>query len=119
MVNTQYPVYKIHGTHNVRDLGGYRTKSGKITKTQQFIRSDSLHRIGDEGINYLIKKNLKTVILAGGKGTRLKEETEITPKPMVKIGNIPIIEHIMNIYVKNGFDTFIIAAGYKGEIIKN
>ena len=43
-----------------------------------------------------MNKNLKTVILAGGKGTRLKEETEITPKPMVKIGNQPIIEHIIN-----------------------
>ena len=62
MVTTQYPVYRILGTHNVRDLGGYRTKGGKITKTERFIRSDSLHRIGAKGINFLLEKNLTTVI---------------------------------------------------------
>ena len=59
MVTTQYPVYRILGTHNVRDLGGYRTKGGKITKTERFIRSDSLHRIGAEGIKFLLEKNLQ------------------------------------------------------------
>ncbi len=61
---------------------------------------------------------MKVIILAGGLGSRLSKYTSSIPKPMVKIGNIPIIEHIMNIYVKNGFDDFIIAAGYKGEVIK-
>ncbi len=61
---------------------------------------------------------MKVIILAGGLGSRLSKYTSTLPKPMVKIGNIPIIEHIMNLYVKNGFNNFIIAAGYKGEIIK-
>ncbi|MDP3919170.1 MAG: glucose-1-phosphate cytidylyltransferase [Nanoarchaeota archaeon] len=63
-------------------------------------------------------KGCKVIILAGGLGTRLKEETEFKPKPMVKIGNKPIIFHIMNIYSKYGFNDFIIAAGYKSEMIK-
>lgn len=61
---------------------------------------------------------MKVVILAGGFGTRLAEETEIKPKPMVKIGNMPILCHIMNIYAAYGFKDFIIACGYKGEAIK-
>lgn len=61
----------------------------------------------------------EVVILAGGKGTRLTEETALIPKPMVTIGGIPIIEHIMNIYVKFKINNFIICLGYKGEVIKN
>ena len=61
---------------------------------------------------------MKTVILCGGYGTRLSQETRIKPKPMVKIGNIPILQHIMNIYSKHGFDNFILALGYKGYFIK-
>ena len=61
---------------------------------------------------------MKTVILCGGYGTRLSQETRIKPKPMVKIGNIPILQHIMNIYSKHGFDNFILALGYKGHFIK-
>lgn len=61
---------------------------------------------------------MKTVILAGGFGTRLSEYTESIPKPMVSIGGKPIIEHIMMIYSKFGFNEFIVALGYKGEIIK-
>ena len=61
---------------------------------------------------------MKVVILAGGLGTRLSEYTHSIPKPMIKIGNIPIIIHIMNHYIKNGFNEFIIAAGYKNKIIK-
>lgn len=61
---------------------------------------------------------MKVVILAGGLGTRLGEYTHSIPKPMIKIGNIPIIIHIMNHYIKNGFNEFIIAAGYKNKIIK-
>ncbi len=61
---------------------------------------------------------MKVVILSGGVGYRLKEETEFRPKPMVRIGGKPIIWHIMKIYSHFGFNDFIIALGYKGDIIK-
>lgn len=61
---------------------------------------------------------MRTVILAGGLGTRLSEETTLRPKPMVEIGGQPILWHILNIYAAHGFKEFIIAAGYKGESIK-
>ncbi|WP_330501453.1 glucose-1-phosphate cytidylyltransferase [Peribacillus frigoritolerans] len=61
---------------------------------------------------------MKIVILAGGFGTRLSEETDLKPKPMVKIGEIPIIIHIMKLYSSFGFYDFIICLGYKGEMIK-
>jgi glucose-1-phosphate cytidylyltransferase len=61
---------------------------------------------------------MKVVILAGGLGTRLAEETEVKPKPMVEIGGQPMIWHIMNHYAHYGFKEFFIALGYKGEIIK-
>ena len=61
---------------------------------------------------------MKTVILCGGYGTRLSEETIIKPKPMVKIGNKPILEHIMSIYEYYGYNQFILALGYKSEYIK-
>ena len=61
---------------------------------------------------------MKVVILAGGFGTRLSEYTDSIPKPMVPIGDKPIIEHIMNIYAGYGHKEFYIALGYKGEIIK-
>ena len=62
---------------------------------------------------------MKVVILAGGFGTRLAEETDVIPKPMVEIGGKPILWHIMKYYSYFGFDEFIIALGYKGEIIKD
>lgn len=62
---------------------------------------------------------MKTVILCGGLGTRLSEETRLIPKPMVKIGNKPILIHILEIYYKQGFNDFILALGYKSNIIKN
>ena len=61
---------------------------------------------------------MKVVILAGGMGTRLAEETAVRPKPMVEIGGRPILIHIMNWYAAYGFKEFIIALGYKGEVIK-
>lgn len=61
---------------------------------------------------------MKIVILAGGFGTRLAEETEIRPKPMVEIGERPILWHIMKYYASFGFNEFVIALGYKGEMIK-
>lgn len=61
---------------------------------------------------------MKVVILCGGIGTRLKEETEYKPKPMVKIGNKPMLWHIMKIYARYGIKDFILSLGYKGEMIK-
>ncbi len=61
---------------------------------------------------------MKVVILAGGIGSRLAEETEVKPKPMVEIGGSPLVWHIMSHYAHYGFKEFIIALGYKGEIIK-
>lgn len=61
---------------------------------------------------------MKVVILAGGRGSRLSEETSIKPKPMVEIGSYPILWHIMKIYSAYGYNEFLICCGYKGEIIK-
>lgn len=61
---------------------------------------------------------MKVVILAGGFGTRLSEETELKPKPMVEIGGKPILWHIMKIYSHYGFNEFVICLGYKGYVIK-
>jgi glucose-1-phosphate cytidylyltransferase len=61
---------------------------------------------------------MKVVILCGGLGTRLKEETEFRPKPMVYVGNKPILWHIMKIYAHYGFKDFVLALGYKGDMIK-
>lgn len=61
---------------------------------------------------------MKVVILAGGLGTRISEESHLIPKPMIEIGEFPILVHIMKIYAAQGFDEFIICAGYKQRIIK-
>ena len=62
---------------------------------------------------------MKTVILAGGLGTRLAEDTKIIPKPLIPIGKIPILIHIMNIYSHHGFKDFIICCGYKANLIND
>ena len=62
---------------------------------------------------------MKVVILCGGKGTRMKEKTEFIPKPLVLIGGRPILWHIMKTYAHHGYNDFIIALGYKGEMISN
>lgn len=62
---------------------------------------------------------MKVVILAGGFGTRLGEETAVTPKPMVQVGNHPILWHIMKGYAHRGFKEFVVALGYRGDVIKN
>jgi glucose-1-phosphate cytidylyltransferase len=61
---------------------------------------------------------MKTVILAGGRGSRLEEETAARPKPMVEIGGKPLLWHLMNIYSTHGYCDFLIACGYRGEMIK-
>ena len=61
---------------------------------------------------------MKVVLLAGGLGTRLSEETHLKPKPMVEIGGKPILWHIMKIYSSYGINDFIICCGYKGYLIK-
>lgn len=62
---------------------------------------------------------MKTVLLAGGLGTRLSEETASIPKPMVEIGGRPIVWHIMSVYAASGFTEFVLALGYKGEVVKD
>jgi len=61
---------------------------------------------------------LQAVILCGGKGTRMREETEYRPKPMVEIGGVPILWHIMKIYSHYGVKDFVLCLGYKGQVIK-
>ena len=63
-------------------------------------------------------RDLPVVILCGGQGTRLREETEYRPKPMVEIGGRPILWHIMKIYASFGVERFILCLGYKGWMIK-
>jgi glucose-1-phosphate cytidylyltransferase len=61
---------------------------------------------------------MKVAILAGGVGSRIQEETELKPKPMVEIGGRPILWHIMKIYAHQGFNDFVVALGYKGDYVK-
>src|SRR5581483_12011993 len=81
--------------------------------------SRSLARTSEhQKIEKIRSLNMKAVILAGGLGSRLSEETVLRPKPMVEIGGRPILWHIMNIFAANGVTEFIIALGYKGELVK-
>lgn len=61
---------------------------------------------------------MKVVILAGGYGTRISEETDVKPKPMIEIGDKPLLVHIMEHYASYGFDDFVICLGYLGHVIK-
>jgi len=65
------------------------------------------------------QSDIPVVILCGGMGTRMREETEFKPKPMVEIGGRPILWHIMKVYAQHGFHRFILCLGYKGNIIKD
>jgi glucose-1-phosphate cytidylyltransferase len=94
---------------------GYRFDTGARLAWQ--IRRYS-HQISHASIGSESSQAMKVVILAGGRGTRLSEETQSIPKPMVSIGGRPIIWHIMRHYAAFGFDDFVIALGYKGYVIK-
>src|SRR5512145_2196168 len=61
---------------------------------------------------------MKAVILAGGYGTRISEESSVKPKPMVEIGGKPILWHVMKIYAAHGINDFVVCCGYKGYVIK-
>src|SRR5580698_9860917 len=61
---------------------------------------------------------MKTVILCGGQGTRLREETEFRPKPLVEVGGKPVLWHIMKLYAHHGFSDFALCLGYRGNMIK-
>jgi glucose-1-phosphate cytidylyltransferase len=63
-------------------------------------------------------KGMQAVILCGGQGTRLREHTEVTPKPMVEVGGVPLLVHIMRIYARHGIERFVLCLGYKGDVIK-
>ncbi len=62
---------------------------------------------------------MKAVILAGGRGSRISEESHLRPKPMIEIGGRPILWHIMKIYAHHGINEFVLCLGYKGELIKD
>jgi glucose-1-phosphate cytidylyltransferase len=62
---------------------------------------------------------MKVIILCGGLGTRISEETQMKPNPMVEIGGLPILWHVMKIYERYDFRDFVIALGYKGGVIKD
>src|SRR5438309_5882314 len=70
----------------------------------------------DDGLP--MKEDMKVVILAGGLGSRLSEETDVKPKPMVEIGGKPILWHILQHYSSFGFNEFVLALGYRGDVIK-
>jgi len=72
----------------------------------------------NNSLGVYLQQKTKVVILCGGEGTRLREETESKPKPMVAIGGMPILWHIMKIYSHYGFNDFVLCLGYKSEVIK-
>ena len=66
----------------------------------------------------MVNQNIKVVILCGGRGVRFKEETDYRPKPLIEIGNRPILWHIMKTYAQYGYQDFVLCLGYKGEMFK-
>lgn len=66
-----------------------------------------------------VKLNIPVAILCGGKGTRLREETEFRPKPMIAVGDRPLLWHIMKAYAHYGFNDFLLCLGYKGEMVRD
>ena len=90
----QYHRHEIFGTHNVRDLGGYETEEGRVTKSERFIRSDSLHRIQKEGIDYLIRRNLATVIDLRTKTELIDEPNPLSRVRGIKFLNLPLLDNL-------------------------
>jgi glucose-1-phosphate cytidylyltransferase len=82
-------------------------------------KSPYLRRPRERRCYKMVKEPTQVVILCGGLGTRLREETEYRPKPLVEIGGLPILWHIMKIYSYYGFNDFILPLGYKGSMIKD
>lgn len=80
--------------------------------------NDGAFKYNSRRLEHLVVIHMKAVILAGGLGTRLSEETDVKPKPMVEIGGKPILWHILKIYSAAGVNDFIICCGYKGYVIK-
>jgi len=70
-------------------------------------------------VSAMVDNNIPVVILCGGQGTRLKEETEFRPKPMVEVGGRPLLWHIMKIHAHQGFSNFVLALGFKGSVIRD
>jgi glucose-1-phosphate cytidylyltransferase len=93
---------------------GWQTAAKKVPE----LRILAILRVA-KSANQQTGARMKVVILAGGLGTRLSEETEVRPKPMVEIGGKPILWHIMKHYSHHGFNEFFVALGYKGEQIKH
>lgn len=90
-----------------------------VGASRSFFRYRHIARADDRRHNTGKGSAVKVVILAGGLGSRLAEETAVVPKPLVMIGPKPILWHVMKIYAAAGFDEFIICCGYKGHLIKN
>src|SRR5436305_12178074 len=78
----------------------------------------TINRISFVHSHFVREELMKAIILAGGQGTRLSEETSMRPKPMVEIGGRPILWHILKIYSQHGINDFIVCCGYKGYLIK-
>jgi glucose-1-phosphate cytidylyltransferase len=89
---------------------------GRLSRIR--ILANSLGVSSEKNAATELVKKMKTVILAGGLGTRISEETHLRPKPMLEIGGRPILWHIMKLYAHHGVSDFIICCGYKGHIIK-
>lgn len=89
-----------------------------VVISQNLLESTSLENYQRIIMKEIISKT-PVFILCGGLGTRLKEETEFRPKPMVPIGNYPILWHIMKVYSKHGFRKFVLALGFKAEVVKS
>jgi len=77
-----------------------------------------MNKIRETSISACQENFVKVVMLCGGLGTRLREETEYRPKPMVEIGGRPILWHIMKLYAHQGFTNFVFCLGYRGNMIK-
>src|SRR5438045_5434441 len=113
--------YNEPGARSLFRVGCRRVRSHRFAQRRQFARRlrrrHSRRGAADAAVDERAE-TMKCVILAGGLGTRLAEETEVRPKPMVEIGGRPILWHIMKHYSGHGFNEFLVALGYKSEVVK-